>query len=217
MILCLCSHAFYFFLLAVSPAATSALLVALTSLLWPSGSHPWLWLLTTSPTELQIGWHTMPQILIHQHNALPGHTPSSPLYGPYHNLSVHFPILFSFLFISFARIISCSSLQVYVFCSDCVFLATWWLVVQQQKPSPALFGCRAAWAGRASAHKASTERNNGCVLHHSNRGTLRQLPPPRSHWQTARKTDGLCIHDQFSGSPGVTLHSRGGFVSAIPW
>lgn len=40
---------------------------------------------------------------------------------------------------------------------------------------------------------------------------LRQLPPPRSHWQTARKTDGLCIHDQFSGSPGVTPIQGEGF------
>lgn len=55
---------------------SSALLAALTFLSWPSGPYPWLWLLTTSPTELQIGRHTMPQILIHQHNALTSHTPS---------------------------------------------------------------------------------------------------------------------------------------------
>lgn len=42
-------------------------------------------------------------------------------------------------------------------------------------------------------------------------GPLRQLPLPRSHWQTARKTDGLCIHDQFSGSPGVTPIQGEGF------
>lgn len=56
-----------------NPAGCSHIL---TSLSWPSGPNPWLWLLTTSPTELQIGRHTMPQILIHQHNALTGHTPS---------------------------------------------------------------------------------------------------------------------------------------------
>lgn len=49
-------------------------LAALTPLSWPSGPHPWLWLVTTSPTEIQIGWHTMPQILIHQHNAITGRT-----------------------------------------------------------------------------------------------------------------------------------------------
>lgn len=51
------------------------LLAALTFLSWPSGPRPWLGLLTTSPTELQIGWHTMPQILIQRHKAPTSRTP----------------------------------------------------------------------------------------------------------------------------------------------
>lgn len=58
---------------------SSVLLAALTFLSWPSGPRPWLRLLTTSPTELQIGWHTMPQILIQRHNAPTSRTPSTRL------------------------------------------------------------------------------------------------------------------------------------------
>lgn len=63
-------------------------LAALTFLSWPSGPRPWLRLLTTSPTELQIGWHTMPQILIQRHNAPTSHTPSI-LFNSGHIHSVH--------------------------------------------------------------------------------------------------------------------------------
>lgn len=58
---------------------SSVLLAALTFLSWPSGPRPWLRLLTTSPTELQIGWHTMPQILIQRHKAPTSRTPSTRL------------------------------------------------------------------------------------------------------------------------------------------
>lgn len=78
---------------------SSALLAALTFLSWPSGPHPWLWLLTTSPTELQIGQHTMPQILIQQHNALTSYTPSLSVTLSPHPCcpSPHFPSLSSIL------------------------------------------------------------------------------------------------------------------------
>ncbi|KAK5897905.1 hypothetical protein CgunFtcFv8_015368 [Champsocephalus gunnari] len=76
------------------PPPSSELLPALTFLSWPSGPHPWLQLLTTSPTELQIGRHTMPQILIHQHNALTSRTPSLPFSSPPHPL-LSIPSFFS--------------------------------------------------------------------------------------------------------------------------
>lgn len=150
---------------------SSALLAALTFLSWPSGPHPWLWLLTTSPTELQIGQHTMPQILIHQHNALTSHTPSllfntlttSPLPIP----SFSFPLIHSLRSFNFLKLSQAylSSL------SDLVFLATcgdWW--ADNRNHLPPYSGAGAAQAGRARAHKATAERNKGCVLHHSNRG-----------------------------------------------
>lgn len=92
---------------------SSALLAALTFLFWPSGPHPWLWLLTTSPTELQIGWHTMPQILIHQHNTLTSHTPSI-LFNSHHIPSVR-PLIFfpSHSFCS-SLLFPSSSLQVHL-------------------------------------------------------------------------------------------------------
>lgn len=95
MILCPCSLMFYFYLAFSVSCRILSPAVTFTSLLWPSGSHPWLWLLTTSPTELQIGQHTMPQILIHQHNAVPGHTPCSLPYCPHHIPSVSFPFSFA--------------------------------------------------------------------------------------------------------------------------
>lgn len=53
--------------------------VHLTSLSWPSGSHPWLWFLTTSPTELQIGpAHNAPDPPSPA-QCTPGHTPFLPL------------------------------------------------------------------------------------------------------------------------------------------
>lgn len=92
---------------------SSDLLAALTFLSWPSGPHLWLRLLTTSPTELQIGRHTMPQILIHQHNALTNHTPSL-LFNSHHIPSVHVLVFLSLSFILFVHVISSSSLQVYL-------------------------------------------------------------------------------------------------------
>lgn len=55
------------------PPHSAARLAALT--FFSPGPHPWLGFPTTSPTELQIGLHTMPQILIHRHNAPTSHTP----------------------------------------------------------------------------------------------------------------------------------------------
>lgn len=71
---------------------SSVLLAALTFLSWPSGPRPWLRLLTTSPTELQIGWHTMPQILIQRHNAPTSRTPCTlfSLHIPSVHSLVHF-------------------------------------------------------------------------------------------------------------------------------
>lgn len=77
-------------------------LAALTFLSWPSGPRPWLRLLTTSPTELQIGWHTMPQILIQRHNAPTSHTPSI-LFNSWPHPFCPFPRPFS---ISFAPALS---------------------------------------------------------------------------------------------------------------
>lgn len=95
-------------MLPLSASASSALLAPLTFLSWPSGPHPWLRLLTTSPTELQIGWHTMPQILKHQHNALTDHTPSlsfslSP-HPPPSILSFSSPSLLSFSSMHFFKL-----------------------------------------------------------------------------------------------------------------
>lgn len=152
--------------------STSALLAPLTSLSWPSGPHPWLWLLTTSPTELQIGRHTMPQILIHQHNALTGRTPSLRFNSLPTSPSVHLLIFLSLTFILSVHFISSRPLQVYLSLlrlrSFWQLRGDWW--ADNRNQSPALFRSRAAWAGRARAHKATAERNKGCVLHHSNRG-----------------------------------------------
>lgn len=94
------------------PPLSSELLPALTFLSWPSGPHPWLRLLTTSPTELQIGRHTMPQTLIHQHNALTSRTPS--LLFPSTSPSVHSLIFLRLSFILYVHVISKSSLQVHL-------------------------------------------------------------------------------------------------------
>lgn len=96
----------------------------------------------------------------------------------------------------------------------------WWRLVERQQKTVSLpcFCCRAARAGRSQSSQSLCREKQRLCAPSFKPGPLRQLPPPRSHWQTARKTDGLCIHDQFSGSPGVTPHSRGGlFLSAIPW
>lgn len=110
----------FIFMLPLFAAAFSALLAALTFLSWPSGPHPWLRLLTTSPTELQIGWHTMPQILKHQHNALTDHTPSLSFSLSPHTPTIHpFTTPPSFIFLnSFLQ-----ALQVHLFCTASFFLA----------------------------------------------------------------------------------------------
>lgn len=152
----------------------SVLLVALTSLSWPSGSHPWLWFLTTSPTELQIGQHTMPQILLHWHNALLATSSPLPHLCPFPHSFYPFRWF----------------LQVHFSCFYCVFLAAWWWPVERQRSLFALFCCRVACAGRSQSSQSFCREKQRLCAPSFKPGPLRQLPPPRSHWQTARKTDG---------------------------
>lgn len=128
--------ALIFFMLPLS-CSTSALLAVLTSLSWPSGPHPWLWLLTTSPTELQIGWHTMPRSSFTNTMHSPAvHLPFSLTLSP--NPVCPFPhfsfplihSLHSFRFLKLTPSISLAAVTM-------LFLATWWWLVgwQQQTVS----------------------------------------------------------------------------------
>lgn len=111
------------------PPHSAARLAALT--FFSPGPHPWLGLPTTSPTELQIGLHTMPQILIHRHNAPTSHTPCFPLQlSPHPFCPPHRVLSFPPSFRHSARSFS--------------FLS----------PLPSL-GCSGSWVDRAAADRRS--------------------------------------------------------------
>ncbi len=164
------------------PPLSSALLAALTFLSWPSGPHPWLRLLTTSPTELQIGQHTMPQILIHQHNALTSHTPSllfntlttSLLSIP----SFSFPLIHSlpsFNFLMLSPSLSLASLT----------WSFWQLVVVTGGPTTEtisrLFPSQGSMSGQSQSSQSHCRAKQRLCAPSFKPGPLRQLPPPRSH------------------------------------
>lgn len=139
-------------------------LAALTFLSWPSGPRPWLRLLTTSPTELQIGWHTIPQILIQWHNAPTSHTPSI-LFSHIH--SVH--SLIHFYYISFPPALSEST--------------SWQLRTRWAGDISHLIGGAGA-SGRSQSSQSRRLRRREKQRWYApsfKPGPLRQLPPPHSH------------------------------------
>lgn len=139
------------------------------------------------------------------------HLPSS-LTLSYHIPSVHFLIFLSLSFILFAhfnflKLSPSLSLAALTLC----FLATWWWLVGRQQTVSCLIPVQGSMSGTSQSSQSHCRAKQRLCAPSFKPGPLRQLPPPRSHWQTARKTDGLCIHDQFSGSPGVTPIQGEGF------
>lgn len=150
---------------------SSILLAALTFLSWPSGPRPWLQLLTTSPTELQIGWHTMPQILIQRHNAATSRTPCT--------------LFTSTSLLSLLSFISTTSPLLQLSPSPLRLSYPGNSVRRWADNISHLIGVRGGVSARVSAHKAATaaaaERNKRWPAPSFKPGPLRQLPPPHSH------------------------------------
>lgn len=148
------------------PPHSAARLAALT--FFSPGPHPWLGFPTTSPTELQIGLHTMPQILIHRHNALTSRTPcfspatlAAPLLptsprAPFPPPSLgHSARSFSFAVSRF---------------SDSAVLATGRTGGQTECLPPYSSALGSASGDESGLTKPLPSENKGCELHHSNRG-----------------------------------------------
>lgn len=176
-------------------------LAALTFLSWPSGPRPWLRLLTTSPTELQIGWHTIPQILIQWHIAPTSHTPSI-LFSHIH--SVH--SLIHFYYISFPPALP-----------EPTATRPSWQLCTVAATSPTLLEARAQAEG-VRAHKAAASaavRNKGGTLHHSNRGhsdsCLRH-----THTDKRPEKQMVCAFMTSLVEAQESPLFKGGFLSAIP-
>lgn len=152
------------------PPHSAARLAALT--FFSPGPHPWLGFPTTSPTELQIGLHTMPQILIHRHNAPTSHTPcffspatltASLLSTSPRSLSLSLPPrslchFCTFIFIFRPRF------------SDSAVLATGWTGGQTDRLPPYSSALGSASGDESELTKPLPSENKGCELHHSNRG-----------------------------------------------
>lgn len=142
-------------------------LAALTFLSWPSGPRPWLRLLTTSPTELQIGWHTMPQILIQRHNAPTSHAPSI-LFNSGHIHSVHSLVHSPFNFLQLPP----SPPQ----------LGHPGNSVRRRAEDVSHLGARRGVSGTGQGSQSRRRREKQRWRAPSFKpGPLRQLPPPRSH------------------------------------
>lgn len=181
---------------------SSVLLAALTFLSWPSGPRPWLRPLTTSPTELQIGWHTMPQILIQRHNAPSSHTPCT-LFNSISLLSILSFISTTFHFLQ----LSPSPPQL---SHPGNSVRRWADNISH------LTGVRGSVSARVGAHKAATaERNKGGLLHHSSRGHSDSC---RRHTPTDKRPEKqmVCAFMTSLVEAQESPLFKGGFLSAIP-
>lgn len=159
------SKAAHFSTFALMLSLSSVLLAALTFLSWPSGPRPWLRLLTTSPTELQIGWHTMPQILIQRHNAPTRRTPCT-LFNATSLLSI-----LSFFSTTFP------------FFRSTPAQPSWPLgtpVGRQHLPPYWSAGQRECTSQRSQSRRCRREKQRWPAPSFKP-GPLRQLPPPHSH------------------------------------
>lgn len=162
-------------------SVTSALLAALTSLSWPSGPYPWLWLLTTSPTELQIGQHTMPQILIHNTMHSPAvHLPFSVTL-PTSLLSLpgfSFPLLHLLRTFNFLKLSPNLSLTA-------VTLLFFGNLVVTGGPTTETVSClipvQGSMSGMSQGSQSRCRVKQRLCAPSFKPGPLRQLPPPRSH------------------------------------
>lgn len=150
----------------------------------------------------------MPQILIHQHNALTSHTPSLL----FNSLATSLLSILSFSFPLIHSTRSFNFLQVHL---SLLWLGLSGNLVVTGGPTTEtisrLIPVQGSMSGTSQSSQSHCRAKQRLCAPSFKPGPLRQLPPPRSHWQTARKTDGSCIHDQFSGSPGVIPIQGEGF------
>lgn len=127
------------------------------------GLHSWPQSLTTSPTELQIGQHTMPPPPTPHHHINTMKPPGRTLARP----ALHRPLR------PVPRFARLNPRHLFNF-----------LERRPSRSTPRAFGDggggggRGWWADRRE--HLLCEPNKGCTLHHSKAGPPRQLPPPRS-------------------------------------
>lgn len=155
------------------------------------------------------------------HNAPDPHSPAQCTHQPYTLLSLQLsphpfcpsPRFLSLSFILYVHLISLKLSPSLSRCSDSWILATRWTGGPTTDTISHLIPEQGSMSGTSQSSQSHCRAKQRLCAPSFKPGPLRQLPPPRSHWQTARKTDGLCIHDQFSGSPRVSPIQGRVFVS----